>query len=163
MRRYDLREAHTLIIWSPPCGWRELKNAIERVKPQTIYLCAEDVADDRLEPFLKRLTGLLKHDLTQRAGRVDVARLAAALNQRLMTARKGIEWLEATGQLSVLNWDEDELTIASGAGVATNEADEIASELKVLLAETAAWRQYYRRLDRAVIQEVAQHATKDKA
>ena len=163
VRRYDLREAHTLIIWSPPCGWHELKNAIERVKPQTIYLCAEDVADDRLEPFLKRLTGMLKHDLTQRAGRVDVARLAAALNQRLMTARKGIEWLEATGQLSVLNWDEDELTIASGAGVATNEADEIASELKVLLAETAAWRQYYRRLDRAVIQEVAQHATKDKA
>ena len=84
------------------------------MKPQTIYLCAEDAPDDRLEPFLKRLTGLLKHDLTQRAGHVDVARLAAALNQRLLTARKGIEWLEAAGQLRVTNWNEDELTIATG-------------------------------------------------
>ena len=94
-------------------------------------------------------------------------RLAAALNQRLMTARKGIEWLEAAGRLRVLNWNEDELTIAMGdgaaEGAATDEAAEIASELKVLLAETAAWRQYYRRLDSAVIQEVAQHATKDRS
>lgn len=162
LRRYDLHEASTLVIWSPPCGWRELTNVIERVKPQTIYLCAEEAADDRLEPFLKRLTGLLKHDLTQRAGHVAVARLAAALNQRLMTARKGIEWLEAAGQLRVLNWNEDELTIATGDGAATAEAAEIASELKVLLAETAAWRQYYRRLDRAVIQEMAQHAKKER-
>jgi hypothetical protein len=128
-------------------------------------LCAEDVADDRLEPFLKRLTGLLKHDLTQRAGQVAIARLAAALNQRLMTARKGIEWLEATGQLRVLNWNEDELTIAVGGATpdsaGTDEAAEIASGLKVLLSETAAWRQYYRRLDSTVIQEVAQRAIKD--
>ncbi len=166
LRRYDLHEASTLIIWSPPCGWRELKYAIERVKPQTIYLCAEEAADDRVEPFLKRLTGLLKHDLTQRAGQVALPRLAAALNQRLPTARKGIEWLEAAGQLRVLNWNEDELTITMGngaaEGAAADEAAEIASELKVLLAETAAWRQYYRRLDRAVIQEVAQHAIKDR-
>jgi single-stranded-DNA-specific exonuclease len=165
VRRYDLSEAQTLIIWSPPCGWREVTYAIERVKPQTIYLCTEDVVDDRLEPFLKRLTGLLKHDLTQRAGHVDVPRLAAALNQRLMTARKGIEWLEAAGQLQVLNWNEDALTIALGdgtaEGAATDEAAEIALELKVLLAETAAWRQYYRRLDSAVIQDVAQRAKKD--
>ena len=44
----------------------------------------------------------------------------------------------------------------------TDEAAEIASELQVLLAETAAWRQYYRRLDSAVIQEVAQRVHKDK-
>jgi single-stranded-DNA-specific exonuclease len=162
VRRYDLPEAHTLVIWSPPCGWRELTYALERVKPQTIYLCAAEAADDRLEPFLKRLTGLLKHDLTQRAGRVDVARLAAALNQRLITARKGIEWLEAAGQLRVTNWNEDELTMALGDGAAAAEANEIASELKVLLAETAAWRQYYRRLDSAVIRDVAQHIHKDK-
>jgi single-stranded-DNA-specific exonuclease len=161
VRRYDLPEAHTLIVWSPPCGWRELAYAIERVKPQTIYLCAEDAADDQLEVFLKRLTGLLKHDLTQRAGRVEVTRLAAALNQRLMTARKGIEWLEAVGQLRVTNWNEDELTMALGDGTATDEANEIASELKVLLAETAAWRQYYRRLDSAAIRDVAQHIHKD--
>jgi len=39
-RRYDLTEADTLIIWSPPCGLRELSYALERVKPTLIILCA---------------------------------------------------------------------------------------------------------------------------
>ena len=160
-RRYDLPQAGILVIWSAPCGWRELTYAIERVKPMTIYLCAADAADDRVEPFLKRLTGLLKHDMTQRSGRVNLPRLAAALNQRLITARKGIEWLEAAGQISVRDWSEEHLTVELG-GQASDEADELASELKVLLAETAAWRQYYRRLKVDLIADVARRAALQK-
>jgi len=160
-RRYDLAEADRLVIWSAPCGWRELVYAIERVKPTTIYLCAANGADDRVEPFLKRLTGLLKHDITQRGGRVNLPRLAAALNQRLITARKGIEWLEAAGQISVRDWSEEHLTIELG-GQASAEADELASELKVLLAETAAWRQYYRRLKVELIADTARHAARQE-
>lgn len=156
-RRYDLPQAEALVIWSAPCGWRELVYAIERVKPTTIYLCAADAADDRVEPFLKRLTGLLKHDLTQRGGRVALTRLAAALNQRLITARKGIAWLEAAGQISVRDWSEEHLTVELGGPVSA-EADELASELKVLLAETAAWRQYYRHLKVELIADIARHA-----
>ncbi len=157
LRRYDLPQADILVIWSAPCGWRELVYAIERVKPTTIYLCAAEAADDRVEPFLKRLTGLLKHDITQRGGRVHLPRLAAALNQRLITARKGIEWLEAAGQISVLDWSEEHLTVEMG-GQPSDEADELASELKVLLAETAAWRQYYRRLKVELIADVARRS-----
>jgi single-stranded-DNA-specific exonuclease len=160
-RRYDLPQADVLVVWSAPCGWRELVYAIERVKPTTIYLCAADAADDRVEPFLKRLTGLLKHDITQRGGRVNLRRLAAALNQRLITARKGLEWLEAAGQISVLDWSEDHLTVELG-GQVSDEVDELASELKVLLAETAAWRQYYRRLKVDLIAEVARRAALQK-
>ena len=84
-------------------------------------------------------------------------RLAAALNQRLITARKGIEWLEAAGQISVRDWSEEHLTVEMG-GQPSDEADELASELKVLLAETAAWRQYYRRLKVELIADIARHA-----
>jgi len=117
------------------------------VKPTRIYLCAVKASEDRLEPFLKRLAGLLKHDLTQRGGRVEVARLAAALGQRLATTRKGIEWLEDTGQIKVSDWGDAEIVIAAGDGQKSSEADEVQSELKVLLVETAAWRAYYRRMD----------------
>ncbi len=147
VRRYDLIEAEALIVWSPPCGWRELSYAIERVQPQKVFLCAVEASEDRLEPFLKRLAGLLKHDLTQRGGRVEVARLAAALGQRLATTRKGIEWLEDAGQIKVSDWGENELLIAAGDGQNSLETDEVQSELKVLLAETAAWRAYYQRMD----------------
>ncbi len=162
VRRYDLPEAVTLIVWSPPCGWREFKQALERVKPQTVILYAADLPDDRLESFRIRLVGLLKHDLEQRAGHVDVERLAAALNQRLITTRKGLEWLEAAGQLRVLNWDENGLIIALGTGQATAEADVVAAELKVLLSETAAWRQYYRRLEVEMIREALHAIHKEK-
>jgi single-stranded-DNA-specific exonuclease len=164
-RRYDLPQADVLVIWAAPCGWRELVYAIERVKPTTIYLCAADaVADaagDHLEPFLKRLTGLLKHDITQRGGRVNVPRLAAALNQRLITARKGVEWLEAAGQISVREWGDEHLLVELG-GHTSDEADELASELKVLLAETAAWRQYYRRLKVELIADIARRAARQE-
>jgi hypothetical protein len=79
------------------------------------------------------------------------------LNQRLITTRKGIEWLEAAGQIAVLDWSEEQLTVDMG-GQATTEADELASELKVLLAETAAWRQHYRRLKVELIVDVARRA-----
>ncbi|HZY44254.1 MAG TPA: hypothetical protein VFF70_05825, partial [Anaerolineae bacterium] len=151
VRRYDLIEAEVLIIWSPPCGWRELSNAIEQVKPKRIYLGAVEASEDRLEPFLKRLAGLLKHDLTQRNGRVEVARLAAALGQRLATTRKGIEWLEDAGQIKVSDWGDSEIIISATGGDKSTEAAEVQSELKVLLAETAAWRAYYRRMDVAQI------------
>jgi single-stranded-DNA-specific exonuclease len=160
-RRYDLPQADVLVIWTAPCGWRELVYALERVKPTTIYLCAADAADDRAEPFLKRLTGLLKHDLTQRGGRVNVPRLAAALNQRLITARKGIEWLEAAGQISVREWSDEHLLVELG-GQRSEEADELESELKVLLAETAAWRQYYRRLKVELIADIARRAARQE-
>jgi single-stranded-DNA-specific exonuclease len=160
-RRYDLPQADVLVIWSAPCGWRELVYAIERVKPTTIYLCAADAADDRVEPFLKRLTGLLKHDITQRGGRVNVPRLAAALNQRLITARKGIEWLEAAGQINVREWSDEHLIVELG-GQSSDEADELASELRVLLAETAAWRQYYRRLKVELLADIARRATRQE-
>jgi single-stranded-DNA-specific exonuclease len=156
-RRYDLPQADVLVIWAAPCGWRELVYAIERVKPTTVFLCSADSADDRVEPFLKRLTGLLKHDITQRGGRVNLPRLAAALNQRLITARKGIEWLEAAGQIAVHDWSEEQLTVELG-GRTSDEAEELASELKVLLAETAAWRQYYRRLKVELIADMARRA-----
>jgi single-stranded-DNA-specific exonuclease len=146
VRRYDLTEADTLVIWSAPCGWRELSYAIERVKPKKIYLCNVDPIEDRTEPFLTRLGGLLKHDLNRRGGHVDVARLAAALGQRLITARKGIEWLEGFGEIRVLEWSEDQIVIAKGDGQKSDEADAIKSELHVLLAETAAWRAYYQRM-----------------
>lgn len=160
-RRYDLPQADILVIWSAPCGWRELVYAIERVRPATIYLGAEDAADDRVEPFLKRVTGLLKHDITQRGGRVNLPRLAAALNQRLVTARKGIEWLEAAGQISTRDWSEEHVIVELGGRV-SDEADELASELKVLLAETAAWRQYYRRLKVDLIADVARRAARQE-
>jgi hypothetical protein len=102
--------------------------------------------EDRIEPFLRRLAGLLKHDLRQRQGQVYLPALASACGQRLATVRKGIEWLAARGQIVVQTWDGDNLTIAAGNGEKQITPD-LETELRVLLSETAAYRAYFRRAD----------------
>ncbi|MGH2593801.1 MAG: single-stranded-DNA-specific exonuclease RecJ [Anaerolineae bacterium] len=146
-RRTELAPAGALVIWRAPVGPKELEAALMQVSPKTVCLCDEDGIDDRLDAFTKRLAGLLKHDLNRREGRVDVSRLAVAAGQRPATVRKGIEWLAAKGQIAIVEGDGDELRIGAGEGAPDANAEEIGLQLAALLAETAAYRAYYRRAD----------------
>ncbi len=66
--RLELIEADKLAIWTIPPGSAELRAVIAQVKPQTVYLFAADPGLDALEPFVKRLAGLVKYALSQRGG-----------------------------------------------------------------------------------------------
>jgi single-stranded-DNA-specific exonuclease len=145
-RRLDLEAADTLVIWRAPAGSKELEWALKHVAPRTVYLCAHD-CDDRLDAFVKRLAGLLKHDLNRREGRVDVPRLAAAAGQRPATMRQGIDWLATKGQIRIVEDEDDVLRVAAGGSAQSAEAEEIALQLAASLAETAAYRAYYRRAE----------------
>jgi len=144
--RHALAQARTLVVWSAPPGPRELDAALAQVSPRAVVLCGVTSAEDRIEPFLRRLAGLLKHDLRQRQGQVYLPALASACGQRLATVRKGIEWLAARGQIVIQTWDGDDLTIAPGNGEKQVTPD-LETELRVLLSETAAYRAYFRRAD----------------
>ena len=149
-RRHDLERADALVIWRAPASPYDLESALERVSPRTVYVCDVDSVDDRLDVFIKRLAGLLKHDLNQRAGRVDVPRLAAAAGQRPATVRKGIEWLAVRGQIEIVEDEPDALRIGlSDKRYAPGDTplEETELQLRAMLAETAAYRAYYRRAD----------------
>jgi predicted subunit of tRNA(5-methylaminomethyl-2-thiouridylate) methyltransferase len=102
---------------------------------------------------LRRLAGLLKHDLSRRQGQVYLPALASACGQRLATVRKGIEWLAARGQVVVERWDGDDLVITSGNGESQVTPD-LETELRVLLSETAAYRAFFRRADAGQLIEI---------
>jgi single-stranded-DNA-specific exonuclease len=150
-RRLDLEPAQTLVIWRASAGPKELEWVMERVSPKTVYVCDDGAANDRLDLFVKRLAGLLKYDLGRREGRVDVSRLASAAGQRPATVRKGIEWLAAKGQIAILDKDGDALRISlpDHTDNAAHDAplEDIELQLRGLLAETAAYRAYYRHAD----------------
>ena len=75
--------------------------------------------------------------------------LAAACSQRLATVRKGVEWLQARGQLAIVEWQGDDLTIVEGVRDHhdAQAAPDLETELRVLLSETAAYRAYVKRVD----------------
>ncbi|HEY4691727.1 MAG TPA: single-stranded-DNA-specific exonuclease RecJ [Anaerolineae bacterium] len=153
-RRPDLEPADVLVIWRAPAGPKELESALEHVSPKRVYLCDADEVDDRSEAFIRRLAGLLKHDLNRREGRVDVPRLAAAAGQRTAAVRKGIEWLAARGQIAILEDEPDVLRLGPADGRVGEDdlqREEIELQLKTLLAETAAYRAYYRRCEATTV------------
>jgi single-stranded-DNA-specific exonuclease len=151
--RHALAPAETFVVWSAPPGPRELDAALAVVSPRVVALCGVMSVEDRIEPFLRRLAGLLKHDLSRRQGQVYLPALASACGQRLATVRKGIEWLAARGQVVVERWDGDDLVITSGNGESQVTPD-LETELRVLLSETAAYRAFFRRADAGQLIEI---------
>jgi single-stranded-DNA-specific exonuclease len=147
--RFELEPAKTLIIWTTPPGPGELRAALEKSSPETVYLFAVDPKLDEPETFLRRLAGLIKHALQAREGRVWVSTLAAATAQREATAWAGIAWLLARGRVAVIEEGGDEIRFTAGSGTASPDLPRIASELKALLEETAAYRAHFARVDTA--------------
>jgi len=143
--RHQLMPGAALAVWTIPPGPAELKAALDRVSPQTLYLFGQSSGSDDLPGFLRRLAGLVKHVLKEKDGRVSLTALAAATAQREATVRAGLEWLAARGQVRPIEETSDTLGLAPGDGHSHPEAPEIQTRLKVLLKESAAYRSFFLR------------------
>lgn len=136
-----------LVIWTTPPGGLELRTALERVSPEVLYLFAVDPSVDRMEALLERLIGLIKFALYRSDGRVQISALAAATAQRETTVKVGLEWLTARGILKVLSEQNDEIRLAEGEQVEGEDLARMSEKLQGLLAETAAYRKYFTRVE----------------
>ena len=137
--RAGLRRAPALAVWTIPPGSAEWQAALETVRPRTVYLFAHDPDLDALEPFIRRLAGLVKHALSAREGRFALDELAAAMAHRPRTVRAGLDWLAANGTIAL---DADGL---SAPGLRDESAlGQAETHLRALLAETAAYRAHWR-------------------
>jgi single-stranded-DNA-specific exonuclease len=149
--RAGLAPAQALAIWSIPPEPQALQAALERVTPQMVYLFAVDPQADDSQAFLNRLGGLVKHVLRADQGRTRLSDLAAATAQREATVRKGLAWLEAAGHLAVRveGGDEigDEIIVEKQERSRPGNLEPVVAQLSELLAETAAYRAYFRRAD----------------
>ncbi len=141
--RLSLSPTTTIVIWSAPPGPAELAYALQAVNPATVYVVAAEPATTGWRIFVERLTGLVKHDLRTRGGRVNIQRLAATLGHREVTARVGVEWLAARGQLRLIEIDQDSVTLQEG-GEPPLDFQGVESRLRHLLDETAAYRRHFR-------------------
>ncbi|MBN1955389.1 MAG: single-stranded-DNA-specific exonuclease RecJ [Anaerolineae bacterium] len=143
--RRELEPGGALAIWTTPPGAGELRAVLARVAPQQVYVFAVDPGVDRPRSFLQRLAGLVKRALQADEGRVALATLAAATAQRETVVRAGLEWLAARGQVVLLTEREGRIYLAAGGQ--TDDAARAAAEarLQELLAETAAYRDYFGR------------------
>jgi single-stranded-DNA-specific exonuclease len=145
--RGELEAGVALAIWTIPPGPQELQNIMDKVSPFTLYLFAIDPGMDHPEPFLKRLAGLVKHATREKVGDTSLEALAAATAQRVRTVELGLAWLEASGKIVISTQEGETITLSPGTGRASTDQKIIWEELQDLLAETVAFRDFYRSAD----------------
>jgi single-stranded-DNA-specific exonuclease len=145
--RYHLKPASQLVVYTAPAGAAEWRAMLERTAPQKLYLIAFVPAEEKADAFLTRLGGLVKYAIHRRGGSASLQELSAACAQREDTVRLGLAWLEASGHL-VMHEEDGSLHFSAGSGQTEPYLQrELYVAIKGLLAETAAYRAYFREAD----------------
>jgi single-stranded-DNA-specific exonuclease len=152
LNRYELltrmkqagQTAETLVIWTAPPGDGEIQAVLAGIKPRKVVLVARDPQLDAVQPFVRRLAGLVKHIQASGKGRVSLVRLAGAMAHRPETVLVGLEWLAARGFAAVRRVEGDELEVSGPVDAVPGSLPEIERRLIGLLEETAAYRHYFR-------------------
>lgn len=147
--RNELVRADHLVIWSIPPSPAELRAALEKVQPRRVSLIAAHPDFESTENFTARLMGLLKFVITQRGGKATYEELAAAAGHRIITIQRGLSWLIARGNIILEREEQGELYLAGGkTGQDIAGAGRLWAEVQTLLAETAAYRAYFKHADK---------------
>jgi single-stranded-DNA-specific exonuclease len=140
--RFHLVPAQTLVVWTCPPGWNELRQLLETVAPVNILWFGTPCSTDQPVAFRNRLSGLLQYLINQRQGRALISALAAATTQREITVLKGLRWLEARGSISIHPEDTGVYLVTAGSRPDAQSAVQNEKEVSYLLNETSAFRAF---------------------
>jgi single-stranded-DNA-specific exonuclease len=155
LTRHQLTPAETLVIWTPPPGQDIYRQAIAQVRPRQIIVVAQPVLLDKLLAFIPQLMGLVKYAIQHKEGEVNLEGVAAVLGHRRATVRLGVDWLVAQGKLSIVADEGDWLVLRADLRSPRPEAAALETLLQTALAETAAYRDFFRRASLAALAQMA--------
>lgn len=141
--RFELTQADELTIYTIPPSPADLRKALVNVKPKAVNVFGFVPTEQKPDEFLKHLAGLCKFVLNQRHGKTTVSELAAAVAARESAIQLGLQWLAASGQLTV-NVEENDVQLSKE----TQEKNpylqaELFIALRGVIHETAAYRKYF--------------------
>jgi single-stranded-DNA-specific exonuclease len=141
--RLELTRAESLAIWTIPSSFASLQVALKTVKAREVHLFALEPEGTRLDGFQTRLAGLVKYAIANKGGHASLDELAAAMAHDPATLMAGLEWLRAHGDIT---YEDNGRKLIFKTGGARDETalEPALDRLLDLLAETAAFRVYYR-------------------
>jgi single-stranded-DNA-specific exonuclease len=143
--RHKIQPDDTLVIWTVPPDENIYQQAMKLVQPQRVFLVGQHSPFDSLPAFMRQLMGLIKYAMQHKNGQIEWETLVAVLGHTLATVRLGIDWLVAQGKLSSESINGGLLKLQPAQQSANlPEATEIEKRLKTALAETVAYREFFR-------------------
>ena len=145
--RESARRCRALVIWTAPPHVEALAQMLDLTGARTVVVAAQDAPDDTINGFLEKLAGLVKYAQKNYPEGVALLRIASALGQREVSVRRGLEWLAARGAIT-LDWTEDErVKFGPGGAGDPGAVEPLQDAIRALLAESRAYRAYFRSAD----------------
>jgi hypothetical protein len=141
--RQELESCIHLAIWTSPPSADVLRETLERVSPQYIYLFNVPPGDEDVSAFLQHLAGMARYALNHSDEPPSLIRLAAALAQTENAVRAGLEWLVGRGWLE---WQADasgSLQLQAGGQTDAKVEQRALEAVTSLLDEARAYRKFY--------------------
>jgi single-stranded-DNA-specific exonuclease len=140
--RFELKQADEFAIYTTPPSLVELRKTLKVVQSKTVYVFAIPPLEEKPEDFLNRLAGLCKFAINKRAGRATMQELAAAMASREIAVQIGLDWLGASGELTVIV-EEDHVSLTSEKREKNPYLQsELFVALRGVLNETTAFRKF---------------------
>lgn len=141
--RFELKSSDEFAVYTTPPSPIELRRALEIVKPKIIHVFGVPPVEEKAEDYLNRLAGLCKFVLNKKDGKTTIHELAAAMASRESAIEIGLDWLAASGQLSV-EINEDDVSL-SAVKLEKNPylQLELFIALRGVLNETLAFRKFF--------------------
>ncbi len=143
----ELTESPMLVVYTAPTGPQPLQDALQRVQPAHIVLLGINPPIETSEDVLRRIQELLKYVTNQQRGHTTLIALTEAIAQSERTIRLALDHLTAQGKFAISYQRGGGIKVAPTQSTATvSEASELWAALQVSVAETAAYRSYFRRV-----------------
>lgn len=141
----DLPESAVLVVYTVPPGPQALQQALERVKPAQVVLLAVAPPLTTFTDVLRRTWELANFVINRQDGRTTLSALAGAVAQLPGTIRLALAYTEARGEIDIDYGRGDRVALTRTERAPTPDVDQYLAALQTAIAETAAYRAYFRR------------------
>lgn len=145
----DLSPAEVLVVYTAPDGPQPLQEALERVQPSLVVLVGIDPPICALADVFKRLLELMKYVINRQAGHTTLTALSEAVAQSLRTTQAALDYVAERGEICVETGRAGAVTLTLGEGIPGTNIDQKLAAFEAGVAETAAYRAYFRRASAA--------------
>jgi single-stranded-DNA-specific exonuclease len=144
--RWELKPAARLAILTSPPGYKVLRNVIETIRPQEVYVFAFPPPTHQKVAFINAIMEIIHDMLSHHNGWLDLKRSAAQTAQEELTVLKTLNYLTSKTTLRIIDQKESSIQIDNQGSPESPGAQRDAFEsMNCLLDEAAAYRRSFRR------------------
>jgi single-stranded-DNA-specific exonuclease len=146
-RRAELTLAQCLIIYTVPPDPQTLREALDRVRPEDVYILAVPPPLATLSAVLSQLAQAARNAIERLNGKVTLDVLCGATAQSPQVVRAGLDVLAVEGKIGSVRWrNKTGVEIGATADQKGNRHDAATARARLEAAyrEVEAYRRYFR-------------------